>query len=304
MAGEDEEMADARMVATDLHSYFSGLHDAATKIMAAVSMPADLKATLFQLSDSGDINKQIMAAISPIAGALASYQDDVVAPMVRKLADWRRQIDQQLQPVLEEMQRFHDKLPGEAKTATVEMANHGWFPDLSMHISSVRQIGSYLQESGERRIGPWLASYFEKNSDRIVSEIAKKFPRRAGILNDALWAHRQKKYTLSVPVFLAQTDGICQEVTHKSPFRMNNKRRETAEIVERFENDALLSALAHPLVETVPLNANRSQRPPGFHRLNRHTVLHGESTNYATKRNSLKSLSFLNYIVQVLEQTL
>ena len=44
-----------------------------------------------------------------------------------------------------------------------------------------------------------------------------------------------------------------------------------------------------------PLALSQTKRTVGFSELNRHQVLHGESTTYGTEENSLKAMSFLNF---------
>jgi len=51
---------------------------------------------------------------------------------------------------------------------------------------------------------------------------------------------------------------------------------------------------------TLPISASEHERGDAFVGLNRHQVLHGESTQYGTEMNSLKAISLLNYVAHIL----
>jgi len=50
----------------------------------------------------------------------------------------------------------------------------------------------------------------------------------------------------------------------------------------------------------LPISASQNERDDKFNELNRHQVLHGESTSYDSEINSLKAISLINYLAQVL----
>ena len=51
--------------------------------------------------------------------------------------------------------------------------------------------------------------------------------------------------------------------------------------------------------EALPLWASEYRRGDDFCGLNRHMVLHGESIDYGTKKNSLKTISLINYVTHL-----
>ena len=124
------------------------------------------------------------------------------------------------------------------------------------------------------------------------------YPRRSQILHDAFEAHRTGKYTLSIPVFLSQADGIWYDQFSKDFFR-SGERENT---VQNCKNDPQLQYIVTILTllepkkqgNNNPLWANETERGSSFDALNRHQVLHGESVDYATEPNSLKAISLLD----------
>ena len=119
--------------------------------------------------------------------------------------------------------------------------------------------------------------------------------RGAHLMQAAFRAHRQKDYSLAIPVFLTQSEGLCTDITNKSLFRSHKKKPGTADYVEKIATDALTSALLSPLSRIIPINASEEHRR-GSKAPNRHTVLHGESLDYGTKANSLRAISLLNFV--------
>ncbi len=120
------------------------------------------------------------------------------------------------------------------------------------------------------------------------------------MIESAFNAHRREKYELSIPVFLAQTDGICKETMDQYLFIKQNSKPCTAIYVKRTISGAFMKAILSPLSRTLPIEMSTHERPENFNELNRHMVLHGESLDYGTKINSLKVISLINYVVSVL----
>jgi len=101
---------------------------------------------------------------------------------------------------------------------------------------------------------------------------------------------------------LAQVDGICKVVTNENLFRSKGKNRNprVSAYIEQITADSYTEAILSPLASKTPISASERDRGDNFHHLNRHLVLHGESTDYGTKVNSIKAISLINYVVKVL----
>ena len=78
------------------------------------------------------------------------------------------------------------------------------------------------------------------------------------------------------------------------------KKPRTAIYVDTVALDTFRHALLSPLSQPLPISASKNERNDAFNELNRHQVMHGESLDYGTEINSLKSISLLNYVTQVL----
>lgn len=220
------------------------------------------------------------------------------------LSDFRNQIENALSPALEIFSESIRHLPENIQAALLTLGNHGWFFDLEMPMSFLWELENTLNEGEITEAEVALVEYFRENLQSIENRFASKFPHRAKIINSAFNAHKRGEYELSIPVFLAQTDGICYEVINQHLFMRKRgekkPRPSTAIYVDSIASDTFRHALLSPLSQPLPISASQNERDNSFNELNRHLVMHGESLDYGTEINGLKSISLLNYVAQVL----
>jgi hypothetical protein len=187
-----------------------------------------------------------------------------------------------------------------AQEGIINLALSGWFLDLEMTLPQIAELGQAMLQGDTGEAEAELVAHFEGRADGIEAELVRKFARRAHLIQAAFRAYRQEEYDLAIPVLLTQSDGICNDVTSKSPFRARDKKPETAVYVEAIATDTLMAAFLSPLARIIPINASEKDRK-GSTALNRHTVLHGESLDYGTKANTLRAISLLNYVGNILK---
>jgi hypothetical protein len=87
--------------------------------------------------------------------------------------------------------------------------------------------------------------------------------------------------------------------------RPRARQPRTADVVavRQLAQDSLEAALLHPFELALPISASAAERRDlQIGLLNRHSILHGEATDYGTEMNSLKSISLLYYVASTLEQ--
>lgn len=198
--------------------------------------------------------------------------------------------------------QFADKLarlPDEMRGALVLLAQKGWFVAADYFtMAELHQLAAALRHPPEDE--SMLVQHYRARLPEIAHELATKFPRRASILEDAFSAHGRGDYNLSVPVFLAQADGICTEIVGRKLYGKSNGRPHLYKHIEQLPKDWISSIILFPLTQTLPIAASLSEREPDFRGLNRHMVLHGESLDYGTEVNSLKAASWLYYVATML----
>ena len=155
-----------------------------------------------------------------------------------------------------------------------------------------------MQSVSARQIG---FKVFREDAQKIRQTLVAQFPHRGSILQEAFDAHWAGRYNSSVLLFLAQADGICHDAIGKSVF--SSRTIEKADDLADHVRKGILRELFKVLMwEKWPLALTETKRTVGFSELNRHQVLHGESTAYGTEENSLKAMSFLNFCAFVFKE--
>ena len=205
-------------------------------------------------------------------------------------------IQKSIIPTFDDLKNSFQELPNHIQEALLLLGENGWYLDSEMSLPTLWHLRDILDEGNLPKAENMLVKYFESRLSEIEKSILKKFPSRKHLLKAAFNAHRRKEYCLSIPLFLAQTDGICKEVIRQYLFMKSNRKPQTAIYVDQIANDTFMAALLSPLAKTLPINASENERPRRFNGLNRHMVLHGESLDYGSKVNSLKAISLINYV--------
>jgi hypothetical protein len=146
----------------------------------------------------------------------------------------------------------------------------------------------------------------------IETLLCQLFSHRAGPLKQAFEAHRGENYYVSIPVFLAQADGISHELFGKSVYSRYHRDEKPRkgksgagnpiyrDIIDGKQLGDYWMAYLESYRNPSPLNARSGERDTNP--LNRHAILHGESTTYGTYINSLKAISFLLSVGTVLSE--
>jgi hypothetical protein len=231
---------------------------------------------------------------------IPKYELHYLSYLSKQASEFQKSIKGFISPVFEQLQKSFRELPPRTRDALLLLGAHGWYWDLEMSLLGLWKLKKALSEGNVEEAEGALIEYFESRIDEIERSIAKRFPKRETLIRAAFNAHRRKEYELSIPVLLAQTDGICKEVVNEYLFIKQNKKPRTAIYVEQVASDSFRAALLSPLAQTLPVSASKHERKEGFNELNRHMVLHGESLEYGSKINSLKAISLLNYVAHVL----
>ena len=173
------------------------------------------------------------------------------------------------------------------------LSDHGWFLSPDTDIKQLRNLAESLGvDAGSKEDA--ISSHIRKRIDSIECELSQSYPNRSQIFHDAFEAHRAGKYTLSVPVFLTQADGIWRDQFGRNFFQTKKRESTLRDCKKNLQLQRIVTTLA--LLEpdkNNPIWVGELERGSSFDALNRHQVLHGESVDYATEQYSLKAISLL-----------
>ena len=193
------------------------------------------------------------------------------------------------------------ELPPRTRKALLNLAKFGWFIDPEMPLSQAFGLERAINQGDLENAKNERVEYYKSNLSAIQSRLVKRCPERAHIFEAAFNAHCREEFILSIPVFLAQADGICKERIDLCFFRTCDKRPATAKYVDSIPPESYTAAALSPLTEKFELHGNSDPQTDAPGEFKRHAIMHGNSTDYGTKVNSLKAISLLSYVESVLD---
>jgi hypothetical protein len=103
---------------------------------------------------------------------------------------------------------------------------------------------------------------------------------------------------------LIQADGICKTKCNFSVYKIgNNNKLKIVELADKqISENAPGSFVMAQFDDNAPIFSNFVPGQTQYNRLGRHAVIHGVDTEYGTKINSLKAISWLGYVALALSQ--
>jgi hypothetical protein len=220
---------------------------------------------------------------------------------IEKLASTGKPIAAKLGPEIFAFVDGLENLPDKLHHTVRRLVERGWFISGRMDLHTLSHFERLIESRALDQLDNAVSIWIEHHLERILCDASIRFPQRAKILQAAFSAHRTGAYELSIPVLLAQTDGMCQELLRKKLFSKKNGVPITKEATDALVVDAFSEILLLALREENGLNASEQTRGHWPNSPNRHEIMHGISTDYASKLNSLKTISLLEYLVGIVE---
>ena len=206
---------------------------------------------------------------------------------------------------LDKFLEYYKRIPDVIKHSMTVLAERGWFLNIDMTSSVVLKLESMVEEGKYEEVDDLLIYYFEINLEKIEAKLILNHPTRSALIKSAMNAHRRGEYELSIPVLLAQADGICMESVGYQLYSKDKKGNpKIAKYIDEIVTDKYKAAFLHPVTKDLPIDYSKKKRGSNFDDLNRHQVLHGESVDYGTKLNGYKAISLIYYISTALNMDL
>lgn len=266
-----------------------------------------------------EIQKKLADTLAPMAehaervqSALAAFVEGM-APYLRALLVLQQKFAPVAAAVLESLTRAAPalielrlavaELPVRHRKALSSLAQNGWYLDPEMLPSELFDAAADFAAGNESAGNQKLCDHFDGRCTQLETSLCEEFPRRAILIRSAFEAHRRREYGLSIPVLLAQADGVCLDLTGAQLYaRQRNGMPQLALEIELDMAPPLLAAILAPILEPAPIIARPSERKVGSEMLYRHAVLHGEATDYDTRVNGCRAISQLVYVTWVLRK--
>ena len=257
-----------------------------------------------------------------MAQSIADITQASLSPINQLLDQLQAEFNRSLASFWDKIQQYHDQAEIASSEISGLMIQAGfWFsPSGSLKIiHSIHELKDQGQATPEnvRRV---VVEVYERdnfsNLKSMVESWSKNpyFANRMHVIRDALEAHMEGKYTLSVPALLPLVEGILTEIVGRratraegiSGWAVNAIQSMYMDMFHESSKDALVAFVSGSSVygnidaayftpSTFPTWL-ANQGLDGQQILQRHAILHGVQTDYNSKENSLRAFLILDVL--------
>jgi hypothetical protein len=194
----------------------------------------------------------------------------------------------------------HEK--GQAEAFTI-LGQGGWV-GMEWHFteSQARSALEICRSKGDTAMNDAMAKYFNANECILLSEMTEAWSRipylrdRQAIITDALSAHREGRFTLTVPSLLPLVEGLSVEIVG-NPVPNENAVKVVARDWKQREAEIWAQVFADVIENVVYKRCDFRNVPASY--LNRHGILHGGIPDYATGANSVRVFLLIDAIARL-----
>ncbi len=186
------------------------------------------------------------------------------------------------------------------------------FMDIWQEVRSLKEQGQLTDEKLKSLI---LAKFREDDGVLLKGLVAdwyddERFAQRQHIFNDALEAHINRKFTLSIPTLLPQIEGIGAQILGVTPGKRDSARYivdmveeaadKSQDVLEIVAGDIAAEVLYEVFYNRLMFeDFNKELQTLGLGErrfLHRHAILHGVELHYDSEENSLRAFLILDWL--------
>lgn len=251
-------------------------------------------------------NKEISKLSKEFSKTVKKYQE-LGKIISNKFSSIQNELKQAIAPLIDEIKN----LPAELKYSQKHyLFDNGWYIPFDIPIFKVKKIAELIRKKQIKELEVLLSHQATALIPEMKKKINKDFPHREKIINDALSAHEEKLFTLSIPIFLIQAEGICHEILETSPYFTRGKKglnkieKKIGKELSKYsvkgikpKFDTLTNLFLNHLLNETEITKKTKRIRTKSQLINRQSIIHGGNINYPSEKNSLKAICFLNYII-------
>ncbi len=203
--------------------------------------------------------------------------------------------------VIDHFDNYWATLPDKLRTTVARLTTLGWFISEDMPIDVLKELANLSDD----KIESSLVAYYQSKLAPVQHNLEAVFPDRKVLFESAFEVHRHANYNASIPLLLAQADGICKHCLGEKMFSKGGDGYPRTKVQIEGKSipiGSLLEAIVLPLMKGSPLmlsekdlNKKRAN-DPRYSILNRHEIMHGLDLDYGNEKNSLRAISLLSYL--------
>lgn len=222
---------------------------------------------------------------------------------------WTATID--WKAIHEQIEYFSNELPNDLEQESVKLMNRGWFIwflDGTMTDFSEKMHALFGKNNEEQ--DSYIRKHIEDRLGGFESELCSQHPSREQQIKDAFRSHAAEIYYASIPTFLALSEGIGRDLYPGigifAKQRPNSQKAGLPKTDDIFDSISGLEIFEESVLKPLRVSSDvtRSIHSPSEDDkklFNRHLIMHGNSSSYGCKDNSLKAISLTFFVHKSLE---
>lgn len=245
------------------------------------------------------------------AAAAQRFSVEVGGSLTTLTEQISQQVREQLAPLLDAARQAALAWDKQAREGARVLAKRGWWlaPDMPMPL--VNQAIEMERQGSGRRISRMICVYYRSSNCAPIAAMASRwdgspyFRPRRHIFSEALWAHRARKYNLSVATLLPQLEGILADFARSTALtkekqvkQMARRLRATSGPFSDLMFDTWLAQMGSVYGGSQHTTAYRLRG------LNRDAVSHGRVLHYGSEMASLKLFLLLDTLHEQISKSL
>lgn len=261
--------------------------------------PADvLKAIESYRAFSDAFQKNI---VNPLAEAALALRE-LVAPIQTALNEIPPEQRPSLAQILKTgVDEYFKHLDAEEAQVANLLTKSGWL-GMERHftIVEVRALLAAHNKSGDAGVEKFVLDFFRADDVGLLTSRIGAWAsipyleQRQNILGDALDAHRRQQYTLTVPSLLPLAEGLSAEIMGKPLGKKVNVVTALAKQIGDTDKETWSQVFLNVICDTFYKSYTFGEQTAPY--LNRHGILHGRTSDYATEANSLRVFLLLDVL--------
>jgi len=223
-------------------------------------------------------------------------------------------------PILEQQQQFVEfakRVIEQEKIKKEAMLKSGWWltPSLmEMPANLVLETANDYLKGNRVAITSLFRKVYQRKNCRYLEDIVADWKANKLLspwgkhIANALYAHKNKKYTLSVPVLLLVAEGLATVFCKKHNIYKKSDEAKGGEKIKKALRQhyrqsswplSYLDTLEYALTSTIYQKTYLINKLAARNILNRHAILHGLKKNYGTVKISLQAFMLLDVLSEL-----
>lgn len=185
------------------------------------------------------------------------------------------------------------KLDKNFKISLDILADYGWYISRDMRLLDIFSHAGKALLNNKKGVDEAMLTYYKGSVKQIITKLIFNYPERKGILTEALECHKKKQYSASILILLSQADGIVQG----NLFKIAKDKVNLKKVLSENQSSEYLVEVLSKVRGIDSVISNKSNYKSD---LNRHEIMHGLTNDFGTELNSLKALSLISFISDLL----